>query len=110
MNKYIFEIVKGDQHLYICKGEKTQPSKLDSGYTTYLDPKPRNALRIEGFKQAQGFLNSLIKLSPKPFRKLAGVDKDWDRPIVINMRRDDESTKLIDCVASQRMYTFKEQE
>uniref|UniRef100_A0AB39CCN6 Uncharacterized protein n=1 Tax=Pseudomonas phage RVTF4 TaxID=3236931 RepID=A0AB39CCN6_9VIRU len=113
MDNFIFEIVKGDQHLYIVQGDpikKPGPlGPLMPNYTLKLDPKPRNALRISGFKQAKGFLDSAIALSPKAFRKLARVEEDWDRPIAVNMRRCSESKGLVDCVAAQRLYVFKEQ-
>lgn len=114
MSHYIFEVVKGDQHLYITQGEPIKkeglPLSLACNYTTGLDPKPRNALRVEGFKQAKGFLDSIVVLKPTAFRKLVKVDANWERPIVINMRRCNDSKGLVDCVVAQRMYTFKEQE
>lgn len=113
MGKYIFEIVRGDQHLYLCAGDKIPEEGLPKWMATkakvHLDPKPRNALRVEGFKEAKALLDSAIALSPDSFRKLAGVDKSWMRPIVINMRRDNETKGLVDCVAAQRMYVFQEQ-
>ena len=114
MNKYIFEFVVGDNHHYICAGQPVTVGEHVLNFTTkrklVMRPQPRNAMRIEGFKESKKLLDQFLTISPTNIRKLVGVDKDWDRPIIINMRRDDESTKLIDCVAAQRMYTFKEQE
>lgn len=114
MGKFVYELVRGDQHLYLAEGEKVQQGDLPlwmSGKSKVkLDPKARNAFRVNGFKEAKAFLDSMMGLSPKAFRKMAGVDKDWVRPIIINMRRDSETQGLADCVAAQRMYTFVEQE
>lgn len=110
MSHYIFEVVKGDQRPYIARGKEIVKGSNKGNYTTYLDVKARNALRIEGFKPAKAFLDSCMALSHSAFRKLAVVDKDWERPIVINMRRCNDSKGLVDCVVAQRMYIFKEQE
>lgn len=116
MGRYVLEIVKGDQHLYLCKGtslplpaDADALARLKPKYTTFLDPKPRNALRVEGYREAKGFLESMMGLGHAAFRKLAGVDKTWDNPIRINLRRDSPNHGVLDTPSLQRMYVFKEQ-
>lgn len=105
MGMYIFEVVRGDDHLYLSKGDK-----LKERYQLKLDPKQRNALAIDSFKRAKGFLDSVMELKPKAFRRLVGLEPTSTRSIVINMRRCSTTPGLADCVAAQRLYVFQEQE
>lgn len=116
MAEYVFEIVKGDQHLYLCKGDALPPlnpedplEKFKPRHTTFLDPKPRNALRVAGYREAKNFLESMMELGHSAFRKMARVDKTWDNPIRINLRRDSPNHGILDTPSLQRMYVFKEQ-
>ena len=116
MAEYVIEIVKGGDHLFLCKGDVLplkDPSdfleRMQPKFTVYLDPKPRNAIRVEGYREAKGFVESMMLLGHSAFRKLARVDKEWDRPITINLRRDSPNRGVLDTPSLQRMYQFKEQ-
>jgi len=108
MSKYIFEVRKGDSKLFITAEKQPESTLFKPVVKAGLCSQERNALVIDTYKEARGFLASMMELSPAAMRKLLKVDKDFDQPVRIFIRRQDDNNGLIQTATSQRTYLFKE--
>lgn len=109
MSKYIFEVRHGDCRLFVTATPAPTNNLFEKGKAKAgLDPKERNAFAVDTYKEARDFLGSMMRLSPTAMRRLLKVDKDFDQPVRMFIRRQDGNNGLIQTATSQRTYQFKE--
>ncbi|WDS62088.1 hypothetical protein [Pseudomonas phage D6] len=109
MTQYIFEVRHGDTKQFVTATKIPTESLFEKGKAKAgLDPKERNAFVVDSYKEARGLLDSMMQLSPAGMRRLLKVDKDFEEPVRVFIRRQDGNNGLIQTATSQRTYTFKE--
>lgn len=107
MANYVFEVVRGEDKLYLTSQSHPEDTFEEPKKRIALDLKLRNALFVTDKKKALALLDAIIGIKPKSMRRLLRVDKSYELPVRVFVRRLVEDG-LNNPATAQRTYYFKE--
>lgn len=97
MSSYFIEILRGEDHVFLGYAQDKKPR---------IHPQERNAATLASLIEGNIVMAMLLELDHDTMRELVKVNKSYDRPLRISLRK--YSANMESTMVAQKMYQFKE--